>query len=82
MFLFSFKMLFQGEDFRAGREFTSFFITNLYARIYDPNQLIVKKGETFAEMCLIMEGSVILSIKKKAVNEYFTLPKHTYFGDY
>lgn len=33
-------------------------------------------------MCLIMEGSVILSIKKKAVNEYFTLPKNTYFGDY
>lgn len=29
-----------------------------------------------------MEGSVTLSIKKKAVNEYFSLPKFTYFGDY
>ena len=33
-------------------------------------------------MCLILEGSVVLSIKKKAINEYLTLPKNTYFGDY
>ena len=75
-------MLFEDENFKAGKEFISFFMTNLYCRIYVPNQLIVKKGETFPEMYLINRGSVVLSIKKKEVNEYFVLPKKTYFGDY
>ena len=33
-------------------------------------------------MYLITRGFVMLSIKKKNINEYFMLPEYTYFGDY
>lgn len=53
------------------KEFVSYFICNLYCRIYVPNQIIVRKGERFAEMYMIQSGTVMLSLKTKWQNEYF-----------
>lgn len=36
----------------------------------------------FSELYLIFQGSVILSLQKKNVNEYFRLYSSNYFGDY
>lgn len=63
-------------------EFKSQFTAQLYCRVFIANQTIIKKGEYFAEMYLIFNGSVTLSLDVKDVAEYFRLYQSNYFGDY
>lgn len=42
----------------------------------------MKRGEHFAELNLIFKGKVVLSLKKKDLNDYFVLYETCYFGDY
>jgi hypothetical protein len=51
--------------FKASKEFISYFICNLYCRIYIPNQIIVKRLDKFPEMYLIETGHVVVSLRKK-----------------
>lgn len=66
----------------TGEEFISFFVSQLYCRVFIANQTIVKTGEQFAEMYMIFKGRVTLSLRVKDENEYFTLYSTNYFGDY
>lgn len=45
----------------------------LYCRVFIANQTIIKKGEYFAEMYMIFNGSVTLCLDKKDEAEYFRL---------
>ena len=67
---------------QCGKEFISYFTSQLYCRVFIANQTIVKKGEHFEELYLIFQGSVTLSLAKKDMNEYFKLYSTNYFGDY
>jgi hypothetical protein len=49
----------------TSKEFISYFICNLYCRIYVPNQIIVRKGERFAEVYMIESGTVMISLRTK-----------------
>jgi len=66
----------------CGKEFISFFTSQLYCRVFIANQTIIKKGEHFSELYLIFQGSVTLSLHKKDEHEYFRLYSTNYFGDY
>lgn len=66
----------------TGEEFISYFVSQLYCRIFIANQTIVKRGEQFAEMYMIFQGRVTLSLSVKDENEFFTLYSTNYFGDY
>jgi signal-transduction protein with cAMP-binding, CBS, and nucleotidyltransferase domain len=68
--------------FIAPKEFVSYFLCNLYSRVYDPYQVIVRKGDKFSELYLVEKGEVVVSLKQKWRNEYFIMPENTYFGDY
>lgn len=61
-------------NFKASKEFISYFICNLYCRIYVPNQIIIRKNDRFAELYLIETGYVMMSLKNKWQHEYFKLP--------
>jgi len=78
----TFKYLFQGEGFRAGEEFVSGFLSNLYCRIYIPNQWIIRHKENFNELYLVYKGTVTISLKRARENEFFVLPTNSMFGDY
>jgi hypothetical protein len=62
---FEYLFISPNDDFRGAKEFQSYFITNLYCRLYVPNQIIVRRDERFAEMYLIDTGSVSVSLKDK-----------------
>ena len=81
-FLDDFKHIFVYENMQCGKEFISYFTSQLYCRVFIANQTIVKKGEHFSELYLIFQGSVTLSLIKKDMNEYFRLYSTNYFGDY
>ena len=54
----NFNYMFGDEEFEAGQEFVSDFLSHLYCRIYIPKTEIIKKGETFPELYLIHRGYV------------------------
>lgn len=68
--------------FKGSKEFISYFITNLYCRIFLPNQLIVRRLDKFPEMYLIETGNVVVSLKNKGQHEFMRMPTLTYLGDY
>lgn len=69
-------------DYKVSKEFISYYICNLYCRVYVPGQVIAKKGDKFSEMYMIEHGGIVLSLRAKWQDEYFQLPPFTYFGDY
>ena len=79
----NFFYMFEDDEFEAGQEFISDFLSNLYCRIYIPGSYIIRPGETFPELSLIYKGIVILSLKGVSKdNDFFVLPTYSYFGDY
>lgn len=75
--------MFEDEEFDAGQEFISDFLSNLYCRIYIPSTEIIKYGETFPELYLIYKGIVVLSLKGVSKeSEFLVLPTYSYFGDF
>ena len=75
--------MFEDDEFEAGKEFISDFLSHLYCRIYIPRSEIVKHGETFPELYLIYKGIVVLSLKGVSKeNEFFVLLTFSFFGDY
>ena len=75
--------MFEDDDFEAGQEFVSDFLSNLYCRIYIPKSEIIKYGESVPELYLIYKGIAILSLNGVSKeNEFFVLPTNSFFGDY
>ena len=85
-FITNFFYLFNDAEFEGGTEFTSDFLSNLYSRLYLPENEIVTYGDTFEEMVMIQEGVVLLYLKLGELPsqqfEFFVLPTLSYFGDY
>jgi len=87
-FVKNFFYLFNDSEFEAGCEFTSNFLSNIYSRLYLPENTIVDYGEGFSEFIMIQEGVVSLQMRlgqandEKSVQEFFVLPTFSYFGDY
>jgi hypothetical protein len=76
-----FKYLFMQDYFVADKEFVSRFLSQLYCRIYIPNQKMIKKGEKFAEIYMVHDGTVSLRLNRES-SEFFLLPKGSMIGDY
>ena len=74
--------MFEDEDFEAGNEFISDFLSSLYCRIYLPLSDIVQQGETFPELYLIYKGVVLLCLPSPHPSQFFLLPTYSFFGDY
>ena len=70
-FIKDFKHIFEFDNQTAGKEFMSYFISQLYCRVFIANQTMVKKGEHFSEVYMIFQGSVTISLHRKDENEYF-----------
>jgi hypothetical protein len=47
---------YQSKKIECGNEFISYFVSQLYCRVFISNQTIVKKGEHFTEMYMIFQG--------------------------
>jgi len=61
-----FKHLFQYEEgLECGNEFLTFFVSQLYCRVFIANQTMVKRLEQFSEFYLIFKGSVTISLSHK-----------------
>lgn len=45
--------MFKDQKFEAGEEFTSDFLSNIYSKLYLPENIIVDKGERFNELLMI-----------------------------
>jgi len=52
-FITNFFYMFNDADFEGGCEFTSDFLSNIYSRLYLPENEIVGYGEAFEEMVMI-----------------------------
>lgn len=82
----NFNYMFEDEEeFEAGLEFTSDFLSSLYCRIFLPGSEIVNRGEKFQELYLIHKGTVTLSketVISEGKGEFFVLPTYSYFGCY
>ena len=84
----NFYYMFNDNEFEAGAEFTSHFLSNLYSSLHLPNNTIVEQGESFDEFILINEGIVSLQVNNVDPQdplsdyEFFILPSCSYFGDY
>ena len=57
--------MFNDEEFESGQEFTSDFLSNIYSRLYLPDNNIVEYGESFSELIMIQDGIVNLYIRHK-----------------
>lgn len=74
--------MFEYENATCGKEFVSYFVSQLYCRYYLANQTILKKGEDIEELFMIFKGKVTLSLQTKDRHEYFQFQRTNYFGDY
>lgn len=76
--------MFEDDEFEAGAEFTSDFLSSLNCRIFLPGSEIVQKGERLAELYLIYKGTVQLALDSVGGENsvFFVLPMHSYFGDF
>ena len=77
-----FSHVFEYGDAECGKEFISYFVSQLYCRLFLSNQTIVAKGDEFEELYMIFRGSVTLSLQVKDRHEYFQLLRTNIFGDY
>jgi hypothetical protein len=57
--------MFNDPDFESGQEFTSDFLSNIYSRLYLPDNSIVDYGDSFSEIIMIQDGIVNLSLRAK-----------------
>ena len=62
-FVSNFFYLFNDAEFEAGCEFTSNFLSNIYSRLYLPENMIVDQGESFQQFFMIQEGVVSLQMR-------------------
>ena len=76
--------MFEDDEFEAGYEFISDFLSGLYCRIFLPNSDIVQKGDRMPELYLIYRGTVSIALDSVHGDQsvFFILPTHSYFGDY
>ena len=79
--------MFKDQKFEAGEEFTSDFLSNIFSKLYLPENIIIDTGERFNDLFMIQEGNVGLSMRldpndKESLQEFFILPTYSYFGDY
>lgn len=85
-FVSNFFYLFNDAEFEAGCEFTSNFLSNIYSRLYLPENTIVNVGENFSEFIMVQEGVVSMQMRlgndPNSEQEFFLLPTYSYFGDY
>jgi hypothetical protein len=61
-FITNFFYLFNDSEFEGGCEFTCDFLSNIYSRLYLPENEIVCIGENFSEMIMIQESVVSLML--------------------
>jgi len=64
-FINEFKHIFVYENMTCGKEFISYFTSQLYCRVFIANQTIIKRGEHFSELYMIFAGTVTLSLRTK-----------------
>lgn len=86
-FISNFFYMFNDAEFEAGCEFTSNFLSNIFSRLYLPENNIVDYGDSFTELIMIQEGVVSLQLRlipndSRSEQEFFVLPTFSYFGDY
>jgi hypothetical protein len=81
-FHYLFKHEVDGYRLETGNEFITKFVSQLYCRVFCPNQSVVKRGDYFTELYMIFKGKVMLSCTVKDENEFFTLHPTNFFGDY
>lgn len=76
--------MFEDDEFEAGHEFTSDFLSSLYCRIFLPGSDIIAKGDRLAELYLIYKGTVSVALDSVQGDSsvFLILPIHSYFGDY
>lgn len=79
--------MFKDAEFEAGEEFISDFLSNIFSRLYLPENEIVSQGERFLHLFMIQEGNVGMSLKLNPNDMdsdqlFFILPTLSYFGDY
>jgi hypothetical protein len=65
-FITNFFYLFNDSEFEGGCEFTCDFLSNIYSRLYLPENEIVGIGENFSELIMIQESVVSLMLRTKA----------------
>ena len=51
-----------GSVLETGSEFLTFFVSQLYCRVFIANETIIQRLETFAEIYLIFDGKVSLTL--------------------
>ena len=61
-FVTNFFYLFNDQDFEGGCEFQSDFLSNMYSRLYLPENDIIQYGEEFSELVMIQDGVVTISL--------------------
>ena len=61
-FFQQFQHVFEFENASCGKEFISYFVSQLYCRFFLSNQTIIRKGEEFDELYMIFVGKVTLSL--------------------
>jgi|TARA_B110000305_G_C18832085_1_gene356204 hypothetical protein len=62
-------------------------LSNIFSKLYLPENIILDKGERFNDLFMIQEGNVGLSMRldpndSQSLQEFFILPTYSYFGDY
>lgn len=97
-FVTNFFYLFNDQEFEGGCEFQSDFLSNMYSRLYLPENDIIQYGDEFSELVMIQDGVVSISLnldqrrdttfgaygdrKESSQFEFFVLPTYSFFGDY
>lgn len=69
-FISNFFYMFNDNEFVAGQEFVSDFITNLTSRVYLPDNEIIMYGESFDELIMIQESVVSVSLRVDKFYKY------------
>ena len=64
-FITNFFYLFNDSEFEGGCEFTCDFLSNIYSRLYLPENEIVCIGENFSELIMIQESVVSLMVMQR-----------------
>jgi hypothetical protein len=64
------------------RGFINELIINMFARIYEPDSVIVNYGEKFRQLYFIQEGTVAMYNNNYQITDFMFLPQYSIFGDY
>ena len=62
--------MFNDNQFEAGQEFVSDFVTNLKSRVYLPDNTIVNYGDSFDELVMIQESVVSVAMRVDKFDKY------------